>query len=188
MTTAARGPRDPTPGPRDVLTRMRLCACTHPVVPCVHPAVLENGRVMPEPTNGQVIKWIPQTPACKFNNVPAKFSGPAGKAKAFSVDLEVLYDYGEAGYKDVAFSYSTSSAFSKIVTGVKFSGDESQSLRKMAFSVNHPKSGKKETRYYVDVKITSKKYKLASTHRFVINYKVSASAAWWCAHRWQSLT
>ena len=37
--------------------------------------------------------------------MPALFKAPAGKAKAFSVDVEVLYDYGEAGYKDVVFSY-----------------------------------------------------------------------------------
>ena len=148
---------------------MRRCA---PLVSRACPAVLENGRLMPEPPGGQVIKWIPQTPAFKFYNVPAKFTGSAGKAKAFVVDLEVLYDYGEAGYKDVAFSYATTSAFNKIVTGVKFTGDESQSLRKMAFSVNHPKSGKKETQYYIDVKITSTKYKLNSQQRFFINYKV----------------
>ena len=60
--------------------------------------MLENGRVMPEPAGGQSIKWIPQTPTFKFYNLPAQFKGPAGKAKAFSVDLEVLYGYGEAGY------------------------------------------------------------------------------------------
>ena len=103
--------------------------------------------------------------------MPAQFAGPAGKPTVFSVDLEVLYDYGEAGYKDVVFSYSTSSAFSKIVTGVKFTGDEAQSLRKMAFSVTHPKAAKKETQYYMDVKITSEKYKLNSQQRFVINFK-----------------
>ena len=103
--------------------------------------------------------------------MPAQFAGPAGKPTVFSVDLEVLYDYGEAGYKDVVFSYSTSSAFSKIVTGVKFTGDEAQSLRKMAFSVTHPKAAKKETQYYIDVKITSTKYKLNSQQRFVINFK-----------------
>ena len=136
--------------------------------------VLENGRMMPEPEGGQVIKWTPQTPAFKFYNVPVQFKGPHSKAKAFSVDLEVLYDYGEAGYKDVVFSYSTSSAFSKIVTGVKFTGDEAQSLRKMAFSVTHPKAAKKETQYYIDVKITSKKYKLNSQQRFLINFKYQA--------------
>ena len=160
-------------GPKDVLTPVRLGACPLlSLASCDHPAVLENGRVMPEPEGGQVIKWIPQTPAFKFYNVPAQFKGPAGKAKAFSVDLEVLYGYGEAGYKDVAFSYSTTSAFSKIVTGVKFSGDGAQSLRKMAFSITHPKSGKKETQYYIDVKITSTKYKLNSEKRFVIPFKV----------------
>ena len=43
----------------------------------------------------------------------------------------------------------------------------------MAFSINHPKTGnyKKETQYYVAVKITSKKYKLSSQQRFVINFK-----------------
>ena len=112
---------------------------------------------MPEPEGGQVIKWVPQTPAFKFLNVPAQFSAPAGKAKTFVVDLEVLYDYGEAGYKDVVFTHSTTSAFSKIVTGVKFTGDEAQSARKMEFSVNHPKSAKKEAQYYVDIKVTSKK-------------------------------
>ena len=126
---------------------------------------------MPEPEGGQVIKWTPQTPAFKFLKVPAQFVGPAGKAKAFSVDLEVLYDYGEAGYKDVAFSFSTTSAFSKIVTGVKFTGDAAQRLRKMAFSVTHPKGGKKETQYYMDVTVTSKKYKLNSQQRFFINFK-----------------
>jgi len=134
--------------------------------------VLENGRLMPEPSGGQVIKWIPQTPAFKFYNVPSQFNGPHSKAKAFSVDLEVLYDYGEAGYKDVVFSYSTTSAFSKIVTGIKFTGDGAQSLRKMAFSITHPKAGKKETQYYIDVTITSKKYKLNSQQRFLINFKV----------------
>jgi len=129
---------------------------------------------MPEPAGGQVIKWIPQTPTFKFYNVPAKFSGPAGTAKAFVVDLEVLYDYGEAGYKDVVFSYSTTSAFNKIVTSVKFTGDESQSLRKMEFSVNHPKAGKKEAQYYIDVTVTSKKYKLNSQKRFIINFKHQA--------------
>ena len=129
---------------------------------------------MPEPAGGQVIKWVPQTPTVKFHNVPAKFTGPAGKAKAFSVDLEVLYDYGEAGYKDVAFSYSTASAFSKIVTGVTFTGDAAQSSRKMAFSITHPKAGKKETQYYIDVKVTSTKYKLNSQQRFLINFKHQA--------------
>ena len=43
----------------------------------------------------------------------------------------------------------------------------------MAFSINHPKTGnyKKETQHYVAVKITSKKYKLSSQQRFVINFE-----------------
>jgi len=70
-----------------LLTLLRLCAFDF----CIWTAVLENGRAMPEPEGGQVIKWVPQTPTFKFGNVPALFKAPAGKAKAFSVDVEVLY-------------------------------------------------------------------------------------------------
>lgn len=53
---------------------------------------------MPEPTGGQIIKWTPQKPSLKFGSMPNQLAGPSGKAKVYSVDLSVLYGYGEAGY------------------------------------------------------------------------------------------
>ena len=126
---------------------------------------------MPEPAGGQTIKWIPQTPTFKFYNLPAQFKGPAGKAKAFSVDLEVLYGYGEAGYKDVKFSYATSKELSKIVTKVSFGGDTAVADRTIKFSITHPKGQKKEADYYVDVTITSAKYKFSNKRRLAIKFK-----------------
>lgn len=41
---------------------------------------------------------------------------------AFRV-LAIRYGYGVDGYKDVRFSSSVASAYSKIVTGMKFTGD-----------------------------------------------------------------
>ena len=133
--------------------------------------VLENGRLMPEPSGGQTINWTPQKPDFKFDNVPALFKGPAGKAKEFTVALSVIYGYGEAGYKDVKFSYATSKELSKIITKVSFGGDTAVADRTIKFSVTHPKGQKKEADYYVDVTITSAKYKFSNKHRLAIKFK-----------------
>ena len=134
--------------------------------------VFENGRAMPEPTGGQVVNWTPQAPDFKFVNVPNPFKGPAGKAKEFSVAMSVINGYGEAGYKDVKFSFTTATAFSKIITKVSFGGDVTQADRTMKLSVTHPKDSKKLAVYFIDVTITSAKYKLSSKHRITVKFKV----------------
>jgi len=100
------------------------------------------------------------------------FTGPAGTAKEFSVAMSVINGYGEAGYKDVKFSFTTAKAFSKIITKVSFGGDVTQADRTMKFSITHPKDAKKEAEYFIDVTVTSAKYKLSNKHRIAVNYKV----------------
>ena len=99
---------------------------------------------MPEPTGGQVIKWTPQKPSLKFGSFKNPFTGPAGKAKPYSVDFSVLYGYGEAGYKDVQFTAATDKSWGSILSKFQFSGSASQAERKLGFSINHPKSVKKD--------------------------------------------
>ena len=57
---------------------------------------------------------------------------------------------------------------------MKVSGDATKDARVLEFSITHPKDGKKETQYYVDVTISSQKYKLKSTRRLFIRFKVSS--------------
>jgi len=132
---------------------------------------------MPEPSGGQVIKWIPQTPSVKFGSLLNPLIVPAGKAKAFSVDLEVLYGYGEAGYKDVQFTASTDKLWGSIVNKFQFTGSASSPDRKLGFTITHPKAAKETATYHIDVTITSAKYKLSSKHRLTINVKVRVGAS-----------
>jgi len=97
--------------------------------------VLENSRSMPAPSGGQVVKWTPEIPSLKFGANPLSVSGGAGKANTFSVDLSVLYAYGEDGYKDVRFSATTDKAWGSIITQIKFSGATTSAKRKMEFSI-----------------------------------------------------
>lgn len=138
--------------------------------------VLENGRLMPAPIGGQVINWVPQTPTFKFTaGNDQKLSGGPGKKKAFAIALDLHYDYGEAGLKDVQFTTSIGSSFRSIVTSARVTGSTSE--RKLEFNVQHPKSAKKEAVYYIDVTVKSNKFKLQSKQRFNIHYKAVSGLA-----------
>jgi len=137
--------------------------------------VLENSRSMPAPSGGQVVKWTPEIPSLKFGTNPLSISGEAGKANKFSVDLSVLYAYGEVGYQDVRFSAATDKAWGSIITQIKFSGATTSAKRKMEFSVTHPTSAKKEATYWIDVTISSAKFKLSTKHRLNVGFKVSTA-------------
>ena len=80
-----------------------------------------------------------------------------GRARVFSVDLSIIYGYGEAGCKDVKFSAATDSGWGKIINKFTFSGAADQPERKMGFTVTHPKNAKQEVTYWIDVTITSDK-------------------------------
>merc|ERR1711935_67555 len=114
-------------------------------------------------------------PSLKFNSPPGTLSGGAGVAVKFSVDLSILYDYGEVGYKDVRFTAATGSAWTKIITQMSFSGTDSSANRKLGFTITHPKSAGKEAAYWIDVTIVSSKYKLSTKHRFNFNFKVTTA-------------
>merc|ERR1711935_1324313 len=75
-------------------------------------------------------------PSLKFNSPPGTLSGGASVAVKFSVDLSILYDYGEVGYKDVRFTAATGSAWTKIITQMSFSGTDSSADRKLGFTIN----------------------------------------------------
>jgi len=131
---------------------------------------------MPEPSGGQVIKWTPQKPSLAFGKLEDPLPCPPGKAKQWFVDINVLYGYGEAGYKDVQFSAETDKSWGSILgqfkfSGVHFTGTTGTANRQMAFTVTHPKSAKKEATYWIDVTIKSAKYKLSTKHRLTINVK-----------------
>lgn len=51
-----------------------------------------------------------------------KLSGGPGKKKAFAIALDLHYDYGEAGLKDVQFTTSIGSSFRSIVTSARVTG------------------------------------------------------------------
>jgi len=140
--------------------------------------VFENGRLMPAPSGGQVINWVPQTPSFTFAaGLDQKLAGAAGKAKAFAIDFNVEYDYGLDGYKDVMFSVSVGSSFRSIITSAKVTGSADKAERKLEFSLNHPKSAKKDAVYYIDVTIVSKKFKLSTKQRFNIHFKAIGGLA-----------
>jgi len=131
----------------------------------------ENGRLMPAPSGGQVVNWVPQTPSLKFAaGLDQKLAAAVGKAKAFAIDFNVDYDYGADGYNDVEFSVSVGSSFRSIITSAKVTGSSDKAERKLEFSLNHPTSAKKEAVYYIDVTVVSKKYKLLTKQRFNIHF------------------
>jgi len=137
--------------------------------------VLENGRTMAAPSGGQVIKWTPEIPSLKFADNSRLTSGEAGKAVPVSVDLSIQYEYGEAGYKDVQFSAATDKAWGSIITQIKFSGATTGDKRKMEFKITHPKSAGKKAAYWIDVTISSAKYKLSTKHRYKFDFNVATS-------------
>jgi len=135
---------------------------------------------MPAPSGGQVIKWTPQVPSLKFGSIADTLSASAGKATVFAIDLSILYDYGEVGYKDVKFTAATDKAWGSIITQMKFSGATTSAKRKMEFTITHPASAKKEAAYWIDVTIASAKYKLSTKHRLSFKFTTTLPFSFGC--------
>jgi len=127
-------------------------------------SVWENDREMPAPKNPTVHKWVPTTPR---TDLPEKMALAGSRNGAtFTVDFNLVYPYGPAGYEEIEFAFKPSS--SELGLAKVTAKDSKQPARTLQFFI---KTSQKEATYKLLVTAASKSTKMRSVHTIVITYK-----------------
>merc|ERR1711935_63709 len=129
-------------------------------------SIWENDREMPAPKNPSVFTWNPSAPKTTLPETMAVNGGNTGST--LTVDFNLVYPYGAAGYEEVEFAFKPSS--SEVGLAKVTAKDAKPAARTLQLYI---KTSKKLSVFKLLVTATSKSTKMRSVHTIAITFRSS---------------